>query len=125
MMAEREAPVLMLLALHLRSMAPMLLFFWRLRSLERGLKQQAGVLRTHRWLSRRSLLVMAWWRDRASAEAWLAQPPAQNILQLAGENARVSLWVELYQLTSGAIYRGARGAPALEPGKTEQPPVEG
>lgn len=100
-------------------------FFWRLRSLERGLKRQAGVLRTHRWLSRRSLLVMAWWRDRASAEAWLAQPPAQRILELARENLGTSGWLELYQLMPGAIYRGARGAPEPEPEKTEQPPVEG
>jgi len=113
-MALSGKPLLMLTALHLRSMLSMPLYFWRVRSLERVLRQQSGLLRSHRWVSRRSLLLISWWRDREAAEAWLAHPAHQRLLRRGEGRAGVGLWVELYELTPGGIHLGTRGAPQGE-----------
>jgi len=70
----QEKPVLMLLALHAKGMWPMPYLFWRVRRLARVLQGEAGALKVYRWLSRRSLLIMSWWRDIEAAEAWLDHP---------------------------------------------------
>lgn len=102
---------MMLMGVHLRSMLPMPLYFWRIRRLERALRRQPGLLRAHRWVSRRSLLLMSWWQDREAAEAWLDHPSHEAMLQRARQDPGAALWVELYELAAGAIHIGARGAP--------------
>lgn len=86
-------------------------YFWRVRSLEKALKRQPGMLKAHRWMSRRSLLLMSWWADRAAAAAWLARPEYERMARRASEREDVSLWVELYEMAPGGIHIGARGAP--------------
>lgn len=120
-MASTGKPLLMLMALHLHSMLPMPLYFWRIRRLERVLKRQPGLLRAHRWLSRRSLLLMSWWRDRGTAEAWLKHRAHKRMLQLVRGDPGAALWVELYELSSGGISIRARGAPESGSGGTEAP----
>lgn len=119
-MASTEKRILMLMALHLRSMLPMPLYFWRVRGLEKVLRRQPGLLRAHRWVSRRSLLLMSWWRDRAVAEAWLEHPAHQKMLQRVWESPGVALWVELYELALGAFHIRARGAPEGDSVEAEQ-----
>ncbi len=109
-----------LMGLHLRSMVSMPLHFWRIRRLERVLRRQPGLLRAHRWVSRRSLLLMSWWRDRETAEEWLKHPAHERMLQLAREDPGAALWVELYELSPGGISIRAQGAPESGSGGTEE-----
>lgn len=118
MRIERK-PVLMLTAIHLRSVASMPAYFWRMRRLERVLRRQEGLLRAHRWLSRRSLLLTSWWRDRETAEAWLNHPALERLVRLVGGDAEASLWVEFYELTTGGLSVRARGAPETDAGGAE------
>lgn len=87
--------------------------FWKVRRLARVLQGQAGALRVHRWLSRRSLLIMAWWRDRAAAEAWLGHPAQRQMVAWTQSRPHLSLWIELYELAPGATYIRARGMPEV------------
>jgi heme-degrading monooxygenase HmoA len=108
-MAETAKPVLMLLALHVNNMLPMPYLFWRVRRLAQVMQRQPGTLRVHRWLSRRSLLVMSWWRDRAAAEAWLDHSEQRRMLEWAGARPKLTLWLELYELApDGTHLRGRR-----------------
>lgn len=118
-MVSEERPVLMLTAIHLRSMATMPAYFWRMRRLERALRRQDGLLRAHRWLSRRSLLLTSWWRDRETAEAWLTHPAQERLLRLVRGDAQASLWVEFYELATGGLSIRARGAPETGAGGAE------
>ena len=66
-------PVLLLTAWHFprwHALPRRLLAFRRLE--RRSCRAAPGCVRSHRWLSRRSLLLSSWWTDRASAERWLA-----------------------------------------------------
>jgi heme-degrading monooxygenase HmoA len=110
-MGLERKPVLMLTALHLRSMTSLPPYFWRVRRLERALRRQDGFLRAHRWLSRRSLLLTSWWRDRETAEAWLKHPAHDELVRLVQGDAGASLWVEFYELSGGGLFVRARGAP--------------
>lgn len=119
-MAASEKPLLMLIAIHVKSVWPMLYLFWRVRRLAQILQRQPGALRVHRWLSRRSLLVMAWWRDRAAAEAWLNHPAQRQMVEWAEARSDLGLWIELYQLTAEGVHIRARGSPEAAPVETEQ-----
>lgn len=74
-----ERPILMLLALHLPSMALAFRYFWRVRRMERALKQRDGLERVHRWASRRSLLLTIWWRDAEAATAWVSSDDVEQL----------------------------------------------
>ncbi|MCS7276858.1 MAG: hypothetical protein NZ695_07595 [Dehalococcoidia bacterium] len=104
-------PLLLLIALHLRSMLAMASLFWRVRRLERELRALPGVLRVHRWVSRRSLLLTVWCEGPEAADACLASPGLASLAQRAGEGRQVRLWAERYALLPGALHLGARGAP--------------
>lgn len=96
-MNDTPKPVLLLIALHLNSMLPMLVLFWRVRALAGVAQRQPGVVRVHRWLSRRSLLLMSWWENSSSAEAWLAHPACQKMLRYAEAHPKIRLRVEMYE----------------------------
>jgi len=87
---------LAVMALHLRSMWAMPSFFLRVRRMERMLKGRAGVMRYHRWVSRRSLLLTVWWERREEAEAWLDGADVKALLGLAGKGVVADAWVSLY-----------------------------
>ncbi len=96
-MNDTPKPVLLLIALHLDSMLPMLVLFWRVRALAGVAQRQPGVVGVHRWLSRRGLLLMSWWEDSSSAEAWLAHPACQKMLRCAEAHPSIRLRVETYE----------------------------
>ncbi len=106
-----DSPLLLLIALHLRSMLPMPLAFWRVRRLERELKGLPGVLKVHRWLSRRSLLLTVWCGSEEVADACLAAPGLAELRRRAGAGRGTRLWAERYALLPGALHLGATGAP--------------
>lgn len=101
----------MLLGLHLRSMASMPLWFWRVRRLEQIIKAQPGALKTHRYISRRSLLLLIWWRDHETAQGWLSHPAYRRVETQVKNHHIASFWVELYQLKSQAASYDQGGAP--------------
>ena len=117
-MADSSKPVLMLLALHAEGMLPMPYLFWRVRRLAQAVQRQPGALKVHRWLSRRSLLVMSWWRDRAAAEGWLEHPEQRRLLEWA-KGRRLALWMELYEPAPGSIHLRAQGLPEATSGEME------
>ncbi|MFQ5879092.1 MAG: antibiotic biosynthesis monooxygenase family protein [Dehalococcoidia bacterium] len=104
-------PVLMLLGVYLKGMAPLPLWFLRLRRLEGVLRQQPGALKSHRYISRRSLLLVAWWRDRQAALAWLQHPAYRRLERWARREPVAGFWVELYRQESGGLHHGQSGAP--------------
>lgn len=104
-------PVLMLLGVHLWGMAPMPLWMWRLRRLERTLRRQPGALKSHRYISRRSLLLVAWWRDQEAAQAWLEHPAYRRLEERARSQGVAGLWLELYRPEPGGRHYGLGGAP--------------
>ncbi len=112
-MAETPQPVLMLLALHVDSMLPMPYLFWRVRRLAQTMQRQPGILKIHRWLSRRSLLIISWWQDGAAAEAWLNHPEQRRMLQWTGARPKLGLWIELYEPMAESIHLRARGMPQV------------
>ncbi|HXG41760.1 MAG TPA: hypothetical protein VNL95_03440 [Dehalococcoidia bacterium] len=105
-------PVLLLIGLHLDSMLAMPPFFWRVRRLERELRAVTGVLRVHRWLSRRSLLLTVWCQGPDVADSCLAAAGFVSLAQRAGEGRQVRVWAERYAQLPGAVHLGASGAPA-------------
>jgi hypothetical protein len=64
--------VLLLTAWHLPRMRSMPRQFWRFRRLDRRSRGVRGLVWSHRWISRRSLLYTSRWRSEADARAWLA-----------------------------------------------------
>lgn len=54
----------------MRGLARLVLPFRRLQ--RRSAWAGPGHVRSHRWLSRRSLLLTSWWESSAAAEAWMA-----------------------------------------------------
>ena len=102
-MTAPTTSILMLTAVHLPAMLPMPVYLWRFRRLERVIKRQPGLVRAHRWLSRRSLLLMSWWQDREAAEAWLQHPALQALLRRAQGYRGTSVWTELFEpMSEGA-----------------------
>ena len=71
--------------------------FWRVRALAGIAQRQPGIVRVHRWLSRRSLLLTSWWENRSSAEAWLTHPACQKMLRYAEAHPSIRLRVEMYE----------------------------
>jgi hypothetical protein len=70
---DHDAAVLLLTAWHMRSVRTTLRLLPAFRKLERSSCWYAsGIVRSHRWLSRRSLLLTSWWEGRNAAEEWLA-----------------------------------------------------
>jgi len=102
---------LLLIALHLDSMLAMPALFWRVRRLERELRALPGVLRVHRWLSRRSLLLTVWCQGPEAARACLSTQGVAELARRAGGNRPLRLWAESYALLPDGLHLGARGAP--------------
>jgi hypothetical protein len=101
----------MLFGVHLNSMMPVPTWFLRVRSFERSLRRQPGVVKTHRYTSRRCLLVASWWYDRSRAEAWLQHPAFRRLDTWAREPSVVGFWVEFYDKQGGGFRRGEGGSP--------------
>ena len=61
----------------------------------------AGLARSHRWLSRRSLLLTSWWADTDSARRWLQSEAFQRFDARAGALG-AQRWSELHQTAAPA-----------------------
>jgi len=73
MMGESDQHALLVTSWHLSTMRALPRLLLPLRRLERDSCWAApGRVRSHRWLSRRSLLLTSWWESREAAEAWMA-----------------------------------------------------
>jgi hypothetical protein len=95
-MPDASAPVLLLTAWHLPHMWLMPRHMLALRRLERGACwSQPGLVRSHRWSSRRSLLMTSWWESREAAEAWLACDALQRFDARIRSVKGAESWVEL------------------------------
>lgn len=109
-MAARP-PLLLAVAVHLDSMWAMPSLFWRMRRLERELRSLPGVLKVHRWVSRRSLMLTVWCQGREAAEGCLSAPGLVALQRQAREGEGLRLWAEMYELLPGGLHLGARGSP--------------
>lgn len=115
-MEAPQGPILSLMALHFPSMLAMLRRFWRFRMLARTMADQPGNLKVHRWLSRRSLLVISWWQDQASLAAWQGHIEHQGLLQWVRAHPQVGFWVESYCKLPGDVRQGEGvGTPPAPP----------
>ena len=93
----REGPVLAVVAVHLRTMWAMPIFFWRMRRLEKETRALPGLVRAHRWISRRSLLLTTWWGREEEARAWLRGPQVGRFLALSGRGPVATAWAGIYR----------------------------
>ena len=87
--------VLLLTAWHMPSVLATVRLLLPFRRLERrSCWQAAGFARSHRWLSRRSLLLTSWWADADSAQRWVRSDAFRRFDSSAGALGARS-WVEL------------------------------
>jgi hypothetical protein len=76
---EASKQALLVTSWHLPTMRGLARLLIPLRRLQRQSCWAApGQVRSHRWSSRRSLLLTSWWESRQAAEAWIASDAFRN-----------------------------------------------
>lgn len=92
-----DEPVTLLTSWHLCSMRSMPRVFWNVRSLERSTRSNPACIHSHRWISRRSLLITSEWLSRSAAEDWLASEPFKKLDTYLRAVTGTKASVELYE----------------------------
>ncbi len=109
-----DGPILLLTSLHLPTMPAMWATFWRVRDIARVMLGQPGCLKVFRWSSRRSLLIMSWWRDEASLSSWLDHSEHSRLLAWVRAHPNVGFSEETFRKLPGGTYQGKGvGTPKL------------